>query len=126
MKCPNCGAEVIPNTKCEYCGSFVEKEQTHRETYREMHRKTYQETHQETYQERNRETYQERKQENNQENIEQAAHALGGFLIANLARITTRAKRRAKKFVLGVILAIVLVIIICLLCFFIIAHWPVI
>ncbi len=28
MKCPNCGAEVAPNTKCEYCDSFVEKEET--------------------------------------------------------------------------------------------------
>ena len=26
MKCPYCGAEVTPNTKCEYCDSFVEKE----------------------------------------------------------------------------------------------------
>lgn len=27
MKCPYCGAEVVPNTKCEYCGSFVEKKE---------------------------------------------------------------------------------------------------
>lgn len=27
MKCPYCGAEVTPNTKCEYCDSFVEKEE---------------------------------------------------------------------------------------------------
>ena len=27
MKCPYCGADVVPNTKCEYCGSFVEKEE---------------------------------------------------------------------------------------------------
>nr|MBQ8253526.1 hypothetical protein [Lachnospiraceae bacterium] len=26
MKCPYCGAEVTPNTKCEYCDSFVERE----------------------------------------------------------------------------------------------------
>ncbi len=25
MKCPYCGAEVTPNTKCEYCDSFVER-----------------------------------------------------------------------------------------------------
>lgn len=28
MKCPYCGAEVVPNTKCEYCDSFVERERT--------------------------------------------------------------------------------------------------
>ena len=27
MKCPYCGAEVVPNTKCEYCDSFVEREE---------------------------------------------------------------------------------------------------
>ena len=27
MKCPYCGAEVTPNTKCEYCDSFVEREE---------------------------------------------------------------------------------------------------
>ncbi|MCM1225245.1 MAG: zinc ribbon domain-containing protein, partial [Lachnospiraceae bacterium] len=25
MKCPSCGAEVQENTKCEYCGAFVEQ-----------------------------------------------------------------------------------------------------
>jgi len=27
MKCPYCGAEVVPNTQCEYCDSFVEREE---------------------------------------------------------------------------------------------------
>ncbi|MBP3421384.1 MAG: zinc ribbon domain-containing protein [Lachnospiraceae bacterium] len=25
MKCPNCGAEVAPNSNCEYCGAYVEE-----------------------------------------------------------------------------------------------------
>ncbi|MBQ8189621.1 MAG: zinc ribbon domain-containing protein [Lachnospiraceae bacterium] len=29
MKCPNCGAEVAPNSNCEYCGAYVEEAANH-------------------------------------------------------------------------------------------------
>lgn len=35
MKCPYCGAEVVPNTICEYCDSFVEKETKEDSSYTE-------------------------------------------------------------------------------------------
>lgn len=35
MKCPYCGAEVVPNTKCEYCDSFVEREENETNTKKE-------------------------------------------------------------------------------------------
>ena len=39
MKCPYCGAEVMPNTKCEYCDSFVERdssEDNHKTEYQQQ------------------------------------------------------------------------------------------
>ncbi|MBE5881910.1 MAG: hypothetical protein E7289_06370 [Lachnospiraceae bacterium] len=37
MKCPYCGAEVTPNTKCEYCDSFVERKSTEESAKNEYH-----------------------------------------------------------------------------------------